>query len=69
MTFENWPLRRIVLAWVGCLLLALLLMLTGSLLDAGGRASLGLVLFLLASVAVAAPLILTWHWRKDRRVG
>lgn len=67
MTLREWPLRRLVLVWVGCLFLTLLLMLAGTLLDAAGDAALGLLLFLLASVAVAAPLILTWHWRKDRR--
>jgi hypothetical protein len=60
---------RLAGIWAGCLVLAFILMMAGSIMDAGGRTALGVLLFLLASVCIAGALILTWHWRGDREDG
>ena len=67
MPLRDWPLHRLVLAWVVCVAAALFLMLTGTVLDASGARSAGLLTFFLASICIAAPLILTYHWRRDRK--
>ncbi len=69
MTLKEWPTYRLALVWVGFVCLALLFMLAGTLFDASGGSVPGLLMFLLASACVVAPLILTWHWRRDRREG
>ena len=67
MALRDWPLHRVVLVWIAFVLVALLLMLAGTVLDASGSETAGLFTFFLASICVAAPLLLTWHWRQDRK--
>ena len=66
MALKDWPRHRLVLLWVAFLVAAVLLMLTGALLDASGAESASVLAFFLASVCIAAPLILTWHRKRDR---
>jgi preprotein translocase subunit SecF len=67
MSLRDWPPLRLALVWVGFVLLSLLFMLVGTVLDASGSSLAGLLTFFLASVCIAAPLILTWHWKRDRK--
>jgi membrane protein implicated in regulation of membrane protease activity len=66
MALRDRPRLRLLLLWVVFAAAALLLMLTGTVLDASGARWASLFSFFLASVCIAALLIVRWRRRRDR---